>query len=148
MYIFAYTKWYAWMLEGELHNLLWFASFSIIFCKSLKLEHNWYFQKSITFEHHWRDLERLGVNNLPPLMYLSSDRVKEISSRKKDLQFSNNSNHDSFLNQRLKGIVNISYKETLSVIANDPPCKDGNGRFTTIPLKPLSDQVWISYLCS
>ena len=85
--MFAYTKWYAWMLEGELHNLLWFASFSIIFCKSLKLEHNWYFLKNITFEHHWQDN---------------------------------------------------------CIISNDPPCKDSNGRLTTIPLKPLFDQVWIS----
>ena len=24
-------------------------------------------------------------------------------------------------------------------------CKDGNGQFTTVPLKALSDQVWIIY---
>ena len=29
---------------------------------------------------------------------------------------------------------------TKSVIWSDPPCKDGNARFTTVPLKPLSDQ--------
>ena len=28
------------------------------------------------------------------------------------------------------------------IISGDPPCKDGNARFTTVPLKALSDQVW------
>ena len=28
---------------------------------------------------------------------------------------------------------------TVSVILSDPPCKDGNDRFTTVPLKALSD---------
>ena len=32
-------------------------------------------------------------------------------------------------------------KGTVSVITCDPPCKDGNIRFTAIPLKALSDQV-------
>ena len=27
-------------------------------------------------------------------------------------------------------------KGTVSVILSDPPCKEGNARFTTIPLKP------------
>ena len=27
-------------------------------------------------------------------------------------------------------------EETVSVILSDPPCKEGNARFTTIPLKP------------
>ena len=36
-------------------------------------------------------------------------------------------------NQRVKG--------TVSVISSDPSCKDGNVRFTTVTLKPLSDQV-------
>ena len=31
----------------------------------------------------------------------------------------------------------------ISVISCDHPCKDGNTRFTTVPLKTLSDQVWI-----
>ena len=28
-------------------------------------------------------------------------------------------------------------KGTVSVITSDPPCKDGNVRFTTVPLKAL-----------
>ena len=32
-------------------------------------------------------------------------------------------------------------KETVSVILSDPPCKDGNAGFTTVPLKVLSDHV-------
>jgi len=27
------------------------------------------------------------------------------------------------------------------IILSEPPCKDGNTRFTTVPLKVLSDQV-------
>ena len=30
--------------------------------------------------------------------------------------------------------------EKVSIILNDPPCKDGYVRFTKLPLKPLSDQ--------
>ena len=30
----------------------------------------------------------------------------------------------------------IVIKGTASVISSDPPCKDGNARFTTVPLKP------------
>ena len=30
---------------------------------------------------------------------------------------------------------------TVSAISSNPPCKDGNARFTTILLKVLSDQV-------
>ena len=28
----------------------------------------------------------------------------------------------------------------------DPLCKDGHGRFTTVPFKALSDQAWIKYI--
>ena len=38
-------------------------------------------------------------------------------------------------------------KRTVSVISCDPPCKSGNSRFTTVPLKSLSDQVWIRSEC-
>ena len=31
-------------------------------------------------------------------------------------------------------------KGTVSVISSDPPCKDGNALFTTVPLKHLADQ--------
>ena len=37
---------------------------------------------------------------------------------------------------RLEDII----KGTVSVISSDPPCKDNNVRFTTVPLKTLSDQ--------
>ena len=32
-------------------------------------------------------------------------------------------------------------KYTLNVIAGDPPCKNGNARFITVPLKALFDKV-------
>ena len=34
----------------------------------------------------------------------------------------------------------MSFKGIVSVILSDPPCKDCNVRFTTVPLKPLFDQ--------
>ena len=34
----------------------------------------------------------------------------------------------------------IMLKVIVRVILSDPPCRDGNARFTAIPLKPLSDQ--------
>ena len=37
----------------------------------------------------------------------------------------------AFLFQNLKG--------TVSVFSSDSPCRDGNARFTTVPLKPLTD---------
>ena len=37
------------------------------------------------------------------------------------------------------GLTSNILKGTVSVISSDPPCKDGNARFTTIPLKALSD---------
>ena len=38
-------------------------------------------------------------------------------------------------------------KGTVRVISSDPPCKDDNVRFATVPLKALSDQVWIRHQC-
>ena len=38
-------------------------------------------------------------------------------------------------------------KGTVSVIWSDPPCKDGNARFTTVHIKALSDQAWIRFPC-
>jgi len=35
----------------------------------------------------------------------------------------------------------------VSVILNEPPCKDDNVRFTTVSLKALSGQVKIRYSC-
>jgi len=39
----------------------------------------------------------------------------------------------------------LNFKEvkvgTVCVISSDPQCKDNNARFTTVPLKALSDQV-------
>ena len=34
----------------------------------------------------------------------------------------------------------MALKETVSVILCNPPCKDVNSRFTTVPLKPYSDK--------
>ena len=34
-------------------------------------------------------------------------------------------------------------KGIVTVILSDPPCKYGNAQFTTVPLKALSDPVWI-----
>ena len=34
---------------------------------------------------------------------------------------------------------------TVGVISSDPPFKDGIARVTTVPLKALSDQVYIIY---
>ena len=39
-----------------------------------------------------------------------------------------------------------SFKGTVSVILSYPPCKVGNARLTKIPLKALSNQVWIRFL--
>ena len=44
-------------------------------------------------------------------------------------------------------LIAIIIKGTVSVISSDPPCKDGNARFTTGPLKALPDQVWIRHSC-
>ena len=30
----------------------------------------------------------------------------------------------------------MQFKKTVRIILNDPPCKDSNARFTTVPLKP------------
>ena len=38
-------------------------------------------------------------------------------------------------------------KGTVSIISSDFPCKDGNARFTTDPLKAFSDQVLIDVKC-
>ena len=34
-----------------------------------------------------------------------------------------------------------------SIISSDPPCKDDNAWFTMVPLKGLTDQVWIRTSC-
>jgi len=46
-----------------------------------------------------------------------------------------------FLLMGLKNNQNRSLKRTASVISSDPPCKADNARFTTLPLKALSDQI-------
>ena len=38
-------------------------------------------------------------------------------------------------------MLSIKLKGTVSAILSDPPCKDGNAGFTTLPLKALSDQI-------
>ena len=39
----------------------------------------------------------------------------------------------------------MGIKETVSVISSDPPRNKGSARFTTVPLKALSEQVGIRY---
>ena len=39
------------------------------------------------------------------------------------------------------GLFALLFKGTENVISSDPLCKDGNVRFTTLPLQPLSDNV-------
>ena len=41
----------------------------------------------------------------------------------------------------------FEFKETVSVILSDPLCRDFYARFTTVPLKPLSDQQCGMYCC-
>ena len=36
----------------------------------------------------------------------------------------------------------MHFKGTVSMLWSDPPCKDINARFTTVPLKPLSLFFW------
>ena len=38
-------------------------------------------------------------------------------------------------------------KGTVSVNSSDSPFRDGNARFTTVPLKALSDEAWARYSC-
>ena len=39
------------------------------------------------------------------------------------------------------------FTRIVSVISSDPPCKDGNARFTLVPWRPLSDQKCGRYCC-
>ena len=39
------------------------------------------------------------------------------------------------------------FEGTVPTISSDPPCKKGFIQFTTVPLKALSDEVKIKYLC-
>ena len=41
-------------------------------------------------------------------------------------------------------LKNIEERSAWNISWRDPPCKDGNARFTTVPLNALSDQVCIS----
>ena len=47
--------------------------------------------------------------------------------------------------EKSQKITLVGLKGTLSVILNNPQCKNDNTRFTTLPLKTLSDNVWIRY---
>ena len=44
-----------------------------------------------------------------------------------------------FRNQIDSSCIFIKLKSTVSISSSDPPCKDGNARFTTVPLPPSSD---------
>ena len=37
-------------------------------------------------------------------------------------------------------VLRFILKGTVSIISSNPPCKDGNSRYTTVPFKPLSQQ--------
>ena len=43
--------------------------------------------------------------------------------------------------EKSQKITLVGLKGTLSVILNNPQCKNDNTRFTTLPLKTLSDKV-------
>ena len=63
------------------------------------------------------------------------------------------SSSDRYHSNRLAGLFsgtggNHDLKRTVSVILGDPPCKDGNARFTKLPLQPLSDHVCGRYCYS
>ena len=51
------------------------------------------------------------------------------------------------INEHSKCFKFFIFKGTVSVISSDPPWKDGNARFTTVPLKPKSDQKCGRYRC-
>ena len=42
-------------------------------------------------------------------------------------------------------ILQAAFKQVVSVNLCDPPCKDDNVQFTTVPLKPLSDRYCLRY---
>ena len=50
------------------------------------------------------------------------------------------SNFPHFTQNYLQHVL-YKIKGTVNVIASDPPFQDDNARFTTVPLKALSDQV-------
>ena len=39
------------------------------------------------------------------------------------------------------------FKGTVRIISSNPPCKDDNASFTTVPLKTLFGQVWKEWKC-
>ena len=41
---------------------------------------------------------------------------------------------------RLYNLGRTFFNRTICIISIDPPCKDGNARFTTVPFKPSTDQ--------
>ena len=46
-------------------------------------------------------------------------------------------NRKNYLSYRARLILH--FKRTVCVNSSNPPCKDGNARFTTVPLKLYSD---------
>ena len=49
----------------------------------------------------------------------------------------------------IKGMFKMFFnmKGTVRVISSNPPMKNDNARFTTVPLKSLSDKLFGSYFC-
>ena len=48
------------------------------------------------------------------------------------------------LRKFVRSLTSSLFKGTVSVVSSDPSCKEDSGRFIRVPLKALSDQVYIS----
>ena len=84
-----------------------------------------------------------------PRLYCKNPQLKTITI-KQEKYFKGtgvNLTSNSWNGRGFQILSTVPFKETVSVISSDPSCKDGNARFTTIPLKPLSDQVFVRYQC-
>ena len=46
---------------------------------------------------------------------------------------------DKSMISKILVLLVIHIEGTVSVVSSDPPCKDGNARFTNVPLKPSTD---------
>ena len=94
---------------------------------------------------------------------IAYERLMDVRLKLVDLSFEIDKNHDAYmrfmqqalnspdLKMRIGKVGQLGevskgerIKRTVSVISSDPLCKDGNARFTTVPLKALSGLVWSS----
>ena len=91
---------------------------------------------------------------------IAYERLMDVRLKLVDLSFEIDKNHDAYmrfmqqalnspdLKMRIGKVGQLGevskgerIKRTVSVISSDPLCKDGNARFTTVPLKALSGLV-------